>query len=88
MKTPLTLHIAGVAVLVTASLAAIADQSEKFVGAQEIIGVHELPAFVSDHVELTPGLSVDSSAPAQIAATSDGRRTPVDLSARTDTGES
>jgi hypothetical protein len=61
-KPRLTLRIAVIVALVAASLAAIADQSNKFVGAQEIIGLHEIPSFIADRVELTPGLAVDSSA--------------------------
>jgi len=49
--------------LVAASLAAIADQSDKFVSAHEIIGLHEIPSFVADRVELTPGLSADRLEP-------------------------
>ena len=59
-KRPLWLLIAGVVALVAASLAAIADQSDKFVSAHEIVGLHEIPSFVANCVELTPGLAVDS----------------------------
>ena len=55
------LHILGVAALVVASVTAIADQSERFVSGQEIVGVHEIPAFIAGRVELTPGLMPDSA---------------------------
>ncbi|HTO51701.1 MAG TPA: hypothetical protein VML91_28995 [Burkholderiales bacterium] len=64
-RTPglmLILHIVGVAALVVASVAAIADQSARFVSGQEIVGVHEIPAFIAGRVELTPGLTPDGSA--------------------------
>ena len=47
MKSLLTFWIVGVVALIGASLVAIADQSDKFVSAQEIVGVHEVPSFVS-----------------------------------------
>jgi len=56
MSRFLTVRIFGVAVLVSASLVAIADQGDRLVSAQETIGVHEIPSFVTDRVELTPGL--------------------------------
>jgi hypothetical protein len=56
------LHIVGVAALVVVSVAAIADQSARFVSGQEIVGVHEIPAFIAGRVELTPGLTGDDSA--------------------------
>ena len=59
-KPRLAFLIAGVVALVAASLAAIADQSDKFVSAHEIVGLHEIPSFVANRVELTPGLAVDS----------------------------
>ena len=55
----LIVHIVGVAALVAASVAAIADQSARFVSGQEIVGVHEIPSFISGRVELTPGLTPD-----------------------------
>jgi len=61
-KRPLWLLIAGVVALVAASLAAIADQSDKFVSAHEIVGLHEVPEFVAHRVELTPGLNMDRPA--------------------------
>lgn len=54
MKPRLILRFVGVVVLVAGSLAAIADQSDKFVSAQEIVGLHEIPSFVSDTIRL-PG---------------------------------
>lgn len=59
----LGLHILGVAALVVASVAAIADQSARLVSGQEILGVHEIPAFIASRVELTPGLIPDGSVP-------------------------
>ncbi len=68
VRTPsasaLLVRIVGVAALVAASVAAIADQSTRFVSGQEIIGVHEIPAFIAAHVELTSGLSPESAVPA------------------------
>jgi hypothetical protein len=58
----LGLHVLGVAMLVVASMAAIADQSASFVSGQEIVGVHEIPAFIASRVELTPGLTPDGPA--------------------------
>lgn len=63
-RTPglmMILHILGVAALVVASVTAIADQSERFVSGQEIVGVHEIPAFIAGRVELTPGLTPEGS---------------------------
>ena len=64
----LILHIVGVAALVAASVAAIADQSARFVSGQEIVGVHEIPSFISGRVELTPGLTPDDAPPGVGAA--------------------
>jgi hypothetical protein len=49
-------YILGVALLVAASLAAIANQSGK------LVGVHEIPPFVCDRVELVPALTADRAA--------------------------
>jgi hypothetical protein len=76
----LMLHIVGVVALVAVSVAAIADQSTRFVSGQEIIGVHEIPAFISGRVELTPGLAPANPIP-DIGSGAGGRR-PADLSAR------
>ena len=76
----LTLHIVGVAALVVASVGAIADQSTRFVSGQEIVGVHEIPAFIAGRVELTPGLTPDN--PALDVGAPGGRGAPADLSAR------
>jgi hypothetical protein len=59
----LALHIVGVAALVAASVVAIADQSARFVSGQEVVGVHEIPSFISDRVELPPGIAAGDSAP-------------------------
>ena len=48
MKPLLILRILGVIVLIAASLAAISDQSDKFVSAPDIVGLHEIPSYVSD----------------------------------------
>jgi hypothetical protein len=80
MKPRLALRIAVIAALVAASLAAIADQSDKFVGAQEIVGLHEIPSFIADRVELTPGLAVDRSAEGAGPSPGD-RTTPANLPA-------
>ena len=53
MEPRLVLHIFAVIFLVAASLTAMADQSGR------IIGVHELPPFVTDRVELPFGASAD-----------------------------
>jgi hypothetical protein len=57
----LALHVVGVAALVAASVTAIADQSARFVSGQEIVGVHEIPSFISDRVELPPGMTSHDS---------------------------
>lgn len=59
----LLLRVAAVAALVVASVAAIADQSARFVSGQEIVGVHEVPRFIAGRVELTPGLVPDEVVP-------------------------
>jgi hypothetical protein len=48
MELRLVLHILGVVALVAASLTAMADQSGR------LIGVHEVPPFVTERVELPP----------------------------------
>ena len=62
LKPRLIPYILGVLVLIGTSLVAIADQSTKFVGPHEIAGVHGIPSFVSDRVELPPGQTVSPSA--------------------------
>ena len=54
MEPRLVLHIFAVIFLVAASLTAMADQSGR------LIGVHELPPFVTDRVELPFGASADT----------------------------
>lgn len=49
-------YVLGVVLVVGASFAAIANQSDHFVG------VHEVPPFVCDRVELVPGLAANRSA--------------------------
>ncbi|MGH8696337.1 MAG: hypothetical protein ACREVS_07675 [Burkholderiales bacterium] len=56
METRLMVYILGVAFLIAASLAAMANQSGK------LVGVHEVPPFVCDRVELVPSLTADRSA--------------------------
>lgn len=48
MEKRLVLHTLGIAVLVAASLTAMADQSDR------LVGVHEIPPFVTQRVELVP----------------------------------
>jgi hypothetical protein len=47
--------VLGVTLVVVASVCSIASQSNRFVG------VHEVPPFVCDRVELVPDLAVDGS---------------------------
>jgi hypothetical protein len=61
MEPRLILSVAAVALLVAGSLTAMADQSSKFIGA------HELPPFVLERVELTPGVTPDRKAPTEAA---------------------
>jgi hypothetical protein len=63
----LLLRVAGVVALVAASLAAIADQSTRFVSGQEVVGVHEVPKFIAGRVELPPGLAPDDPVPSDVA---------------------
>jgi hypothetical protein len=56
IETRLMVYILGVVLLVAASLAAIANQSGK------LVGVHEIPPFVCDRVELVPAVTGDRSA--------------------------
>jgi len=58
MKSRLVLRILGVVMLVVGSVAAMADQSGK------LVGIHEIPPFVLDRVELTPGVAQPASPPA------------------------
>ena len=59
MEPRLILYVLAVLSLVAGSFTAMADQSAKFVGA------HELPAFVLERVELTPGVAADQKRPAE-----------------------
>jgi len=52
MELRLLLHVLGVALLVAASLTAMADQSGR------LVGVHEVPPFVAGRVELPPAVPV------------------------------
>jgi hypothetical protein len=52
MEVRLILHVIGVVTLVAASLTAMADQSGR------LIGVHEVPPFVAERVELPPAVPV------------------------------
>jgi hypothetical protein len=48
MEPRLILHILGVVMLVAASVTAMADQSGR------LVGVHEIPPFVTERVEIVP----------------------------------
>ena len=80
LRPILTLYVVGVAALIAASVAAIADQSTRFVSGQEIVGVQEIPLFISGRVELTPGLTPDNSA-LDVGSGPGGRHAPADLPA-------
>jgi len=58
MESRLILYIVAVLALVAGSFTAMADQSAKFVG------THELPPFVLERVELTPGVAAERKRPA------------------------
>ena len=61
LETRLVLHVLGVVTLVAASLAAMADQSGR------LVGVHELPPFVTERVEIVPKADHPGpAAPAQV----------------------
>lgn len=53
METRLILYVAAVLALVAGSFSVMADQSPKFIGA------HEVPPFVLERTELTPGVAPD-----------------------------
>lgn len=57
MQPRLIFYVLGVGLLLAASLGTMADQSDRF------IGVHEVPPFVCDRVELVPGLPIELSRP-------------------------
>ena len=59
MEFRLILYIVGVVLLVAGSFTAMADQSAKFVGS------HEIPPFVHERVELTPGVAAERKRPAE-----------------------
>lgn len=59
MKPRLIVYFVAVLLLVAGSFTALADQSAKFVGA------HELPPFVLERVELTPGVAAERRRPAE-----------------------
>ena len=56
MQARLIVSVLAVVLLIASSLASIASQSDHFVG------VHEVPPFVCDRVELVAGLASDGSA--------------------------
>jgi hypothetical protein len=58
MEFRLIVYIVAVLALVAGSFTAMADQSAKFVGA------HEIPPFVLERVELTPGVAAERHRPA------------------------
>jgi hypothetical protein len=80
MRLRLILYAIGTLALVAGSVAAIADQSEKFTGVHEIVGVQKLPRFVSDRVELPPGIApegpVRGAEPGERARAPGGRSHP------------
>jgi hypothetical protein len=51
MELRLITYILAVVALVAASMVAMADQSGK------LIGAHEIPSFVLERIELTPGVA-------------------------------
>ena len=62
MEARLILHVVGVVTLVAASLTAMADQSGR------LVGVHEVPPFVAERVELPPAAPVaDRPPPGELA---------------------
>jgi len=61
MELRLILYILGVAALVAASLTAMADQSGR------LIGVHEVPPFVTERVELPPAPVAVHPKPGELA---------------------
>jgi hypothetical protein len=61
MEIRLLLRILGVVTIVAASLAAMADQSGR------LVGVHELPPFVTERVELPPGPVAGRPKPGELA---------------------
>jgi hypothetical protein len=61
MEFRLILHVLGVLMLVAASLTAMADQSGR------LVGVHELPPFVTERVELPPGMAGGQPKPKELA---------------------
>lgn len=62
MESRLILYMLAVLALVGGSFTAMADQSTKFVGA------HEVPPFVLDRVELTPGVAAQRKSPLDVDA--------------------
>lgn len=72
METRLMVYILSVALLIAASVTAIANQSGSFVG------VHEIPPFVCERVELVPSLTADPSA-SGVGPSKSERITPADL---------
>ena len=69
MESRLIVYIVAVLALVAGSFTAMADQSPKFVGA------HEVPPFVRDRVELTPGVAADRKTPAELTRPAPSDRT-------------
>jgi hypothetical protein len=63
----LILYSLAVVLIVTGSLTAMADQSAKFVGA------HEVPPFVLERVELTPGVTAERKPPIEAVRPADRR---------------
>ena len=60
MELRLVVHILAVLALVAGSLVAMADQSSR------LVGVHELPPFVIERVELPAGPAAGQSLPGEL----------------------
>lgn len=61
MELRLVIYILGVALLVASSLVAMADQSTR------LVGVHEIPPFVTERVELPAGPAAGQPMPGELA---------------------
>ena len=68
MESRLILYIVAVLLLVAGSFTAMADQSVKFVGA------HEIPPFVLERVELTPGVAAEPKPAVDVTRPANPRR--------------
>ncbi len=61
MEFRLVLHILAVVTLVSGSLVAMADQSSR------LVGVHEIPPFVTERVELPAAPAAGQPVPGELA---------------------